>query len=110
MTKIYFNYANIEVIKEDSFTLQQKVDSLSFQLKLKETEAKNNKDELASLKKQNIGLRDEVKRTESEINEKVSAYHALKEQIAYFKNRSHEYDKLKEQNKRLCKTLETYDK
>ncbi|XP_058799686.1 E3 ubiquitin-protein ligase TRAIP-like [Phymastichus coffea] len=109
ITKIYFNFANVEAVKEDSYSLQQKVDNLSFQGKLYEAEIKKNNEELANLKRQNTGLRDEVRRAESEVHRKNSAIYALKEQTEYFKNKSMDYDQLKEQNNRLCKTLETYD-
>ncbi|XP_011502587.1 PREDICTED: E3 ubiquitin-protein ligase TRAIP [Ceratosolen solmsi marchali] len=109
ITRLYFNFSNTEIVKEDSFTLQQKVDTLSFQIKLKETEYKNCSEENVVLKRQNSGLRDEVKKTESEINQKNSVIYALKEQSQYFKRKCQDFEKIQEEKIKLENKLETYE-
>ncbi|KAJ8673761.1 hypothetical protein QAD02_005023 [Eretmocerus hayati] len=109
LTRIYFNIFNTECIKEDSFTLQQKIDSLSFQNKLKETDLKNCREENVILKKQNSGLREEVKKVENELSHKNSVVHALKEQCQHFKELSDDTSGLKRENNHLKRLLETYE-
>ncbi|KAL7298325.1 hypothetical protein TKK_0008671 [Trichogramma kaykai] len=109
VTRIYFNFANTEAVKEDSFTLQQKLDSLSFQVKLKETENKNFKSELHTLKKQNSSLREEVKKRESEVKKQISAIHALKDQTAHFRSQCQDYDNVCREKERLQKKIDTYE-
>lgn len=106
--RLYFNFSNTESVTEDSFTLQQRVDNLLFQVKLKEKEIANFHADNDTLKKLNSGLRREVKRVENEVQQKNSAIHALKEQTIYFKHQSLETDSLKDENARLKARLEKY--
>ena len=110
MTRIYFNFSNTEVIKEDSFTLQQKLDSLSLKVKIKDVELNSYREENATFKKQNIGLREEVKKVESEILKKNSVIHALKAQSSYLKEKSDDHARIERENKELQKKIQTYEK
>lgn len=97
-------------MKEDSFTLQQRIDSLLFQIKLKETEFNNFRTENATLKKQNAGLREEVKKTENEIGHKDSVIHGLKQQALHFKEQCAEYEKVVKEKKMLENKMHLYEK
>lgn len=80
----------------DNSTLQGRIENLQFQILLNEKNIKHYNSKNATLEKQNAGLRQEVRKVESEINQKNSAIYALKEQIKYFKDESHlTYDVLK---------------
>lgn len=110
ITRIYFTASNTDVIKEDSCTLQQKVDSLSFQVELRKKELSNCRDENATLKKQNSGLREEVKKNESIINDKNAAIRGMKEQSQYYKDQIADYNKIKREKVELQQKLDMCEK
>jgi len=94
----------------DNSTLQGRIDSLQFQILLNERNIKHYTSKNAILEKQNAGLRQEVRKVESEISQKNSAIYALKEQINYFKEKYREYDILKEKLSQKEKEVEQFQK
>lgn len=84
---------------------------MKFQILLNEKNIKHYTSKNAILGKQNAGLRQEVRKVESEINQKNSAIYALKEQIKYFKEKYLEYEILKKrlsQSEREVEQLREY--
>ncbi|XP_001599984.1 E3 ubiquitin-protein ligase TRAIP [Nasonia vitripennis] len=109
ITRVYFTSSNADVIKEDSCTLQQKVDSLSFQVELKKKELSNCREENVTLKRQNSGLREEVKKNESIINDKNAVIRAMKEQNQYYQAKFDDYNKIKSEKIELQKKVDLYE-
>ncbi|XP_026298045.1 E3 ubiquitin-protein ligase TRAIP, partial [Apis mellifera] len=106
--RIYFNFANSDAISEDTYSLQDKIDKLNFQLMLKEKDIKHYMEKIETLEKQKKGLKQEVGKTEKEIKEKTSTIYALKEQIKYFKEQNLEIEKIKKELEQLQKNVENY--
>ncbi|XP_047356300.1 E3 ubiquitin-protein ligase TRAIP-like isoform X1 [Vespa velutina] len=104
--RIYFNFSNNDTIVEDTSFLQDKVDKLTFQILLKDKDIKHYTEKNENLEKQNTGLRSEVKKAESEVREKETAIHALKEQIKYFRQQCTEVDIINQEVIRLRKRVE----
>ncbi|XP_072746713.1 uncharacterized protein [Anoplolepis gracilipes] len=98
--RVYFTFPNSEATSDngDSSSLQGRIDSLQFKILLKDKDINYHMSKNATLEKQNAGLRQEVRKVESEINQKNSAIYALKEQITYFKEK---YGKYKDLAQRL---------
>lgn len=99
--RIYFNVANAEGITDDVVTLQHKMDNLDFQIKLKDKDIQIGKDKNKKLKDQNFSLRNEVKELENKQSVSESVMHALKEQVAYFKLKAKESNRLNDEVVRL---------
>jgi len=91
---------------EDATTLQQKVDNMTFQVKLKEKDINNLTETRDKLQNMVVGLRTEVKRVESEVNSKNCVIHALKEQIEFYKVQCQDMDSQKKELERLKKNVE----
>ncbi|KAG7202964.1 hypothetical protein KM043_010101 [Ampulex compressa] len=106
--RIYFNFSNNDTIVEDASSLQDKIDKLNFQLLLKSKDIKQCTEKNETLEKQNAGLRKEVRKVESELNEKNTAIHALKEQAKYFKQQCSEVEGAREEIVRLKKKVDEY--
>ncbi|CAL7944862.1 unnamed protein product [Xylocopa violacea] len=106
--RLYFTFSNNEAVEPQGPALQEKVDSLKFQILLKEKDIQFHSSNNVTLKKQNAGLKQEVRKVESEINQKNAAIHALKEQIKYFKEQSACCDELKRENVRLKSKIEEF--
>ncbi|XP_076758110.1 TRAF interacting protein no poles [Xylocopa sonorina] len=106
--RIYFNFANSDNIIEDTCSLQDKVDKLNFQLVLKEKDVKHYAQKVETLETQNKMLKVEVRKVESELNEKQSGIYALKEQINYFREQNLEVENKKKEIEQLRKRLENY--
>lgn len=104
--RIYFNFSNNETITEDACSLQDRIDKLNFQLLLRDKDIKHYTEKNETLETQNAGLRKEVRKVESELNEKNSAIHALKDQMKYLKNECSEINSLKQEIERLKRRLE----
>lgn len=86
--------------------MQGRIDSLKFQILLNEKNIKHYTSKNAILEKQNAGLRQEVRKVESEINQKT--IYDLKEQIKYFKEKSLQYEKKLSQREREMGRLQVY--
>ncbi|XP_043671899.1 E3 ubiquitin-protein ligase TRAIP-like [Vespula pensylvanica] len=104
--RIYFNFSNNDTIVEDTSSLQDKVDKLTFQILLKDKDIKHYTEKNENLEKQNSGLRSEVKKVESEVREKETAIYALKEQIKFFRQQCSEVDIINKEVIRLRKRVE----
>lgn len=110
MYRVYFTFPNNEVASDNanSSLLQGRVDSLQFQILVKDKNIKYHLSKIATLEKQNAGLRQEVRKVESEINQKNSAIHALNEQITYFKEKYGKYKVLAQKLSQKEKELEQF--
>lgn len=75
--------------------MQERIDSLKFQVLLNEKNIKYYTSKNETLEKQNAGLRQEVRKVESEINKKNSKIYLLKEQIKDLKEKFMEHEILK---------------
>lgn len=104
--RIYFNFSNNDTIKEDATCLQQKLDNLTFQVRLKDKNISNLTESNEKLEKMTTGLRQEVRKIESEMNGKNSAIHALKEQIKFYKQRCLDTESYVRENECLKKRLD----
>ncbi|KAJ9595477.1 hypothetical protein L9F63_013341, partial [Diploptera punctata] len=103
--RIYFNVASNEN-EDDSSVLHNKIDSLKFQLSLKEKDVKNESEENAKLKIQNQGLREEIIKSEKTIQSLKATMASLKDQIRYLKAQNESAEAAIEETKRLRKHLE----
>ncbi|XP_060533668.1 E3 ubiquitin-protein ligase TRAIP-like isoform X2 [Cylas formicarius] len=92
--RIYFNVASCEGINEDPIILQNKLDSLEYQMRLKEKELQNLSEKYGKVKKQNEGLRQEVSNLTQTEKAHNSAVLGLKEQVHFFKKRAKDCEKL----------------
>ncbi|GAB1860601.1 TRAF-interacting protein [Camponotus japonicus] len=108
--RVYFTFPNSETASDnaDSSLLQGRIDSLQFQILVKDKNIKYHLSKIATLEKQNAGLRQEVRKVESEINQKKSAIHALNEQITYFKEKYGKYKVLAQKLSQKEKELEQF--
>ncbi|XP_015126628.1 E3 ubiquitin-protein ligase TRAIP [Diachasma alloeum] len=83
--RLYFNFNANDSIKEDAGALQLRVDSMQFQLDLKDASINENQRKYHEMKKQRDLLRAEVLKCENELTKKDSAIFALKEQAKYLR-------------------------
>ncbi|XP_046603029.1 E3 ubiquitin-protein ligase TRAIP [Neodiprion virginianus] len=104
--RAYFNFSNTDTNREDVGQLHSKIDSLKFEIKLKDLDIKNCGEENAKFKAQNTGLRAEVKKLEVEIEKHRSAIYALKEQAKYLKEKSSDADAAQKEVVRLKACLQ----
>ncbi|XP_011250734.1 E3 ubiquitin-protein ligase TRAIP isoform X2 [Camponotus floridanus] len=106
--RVYFTFPNSETASDnaDNSLLQGRIDSLQFQILVKDKNIKYHLSKIATLEKQNAGLRQEVRKVESEINQKKSTIHALNEQIIYFKEKYEKYKVLAQELSQKEKELE----
>lgn len=110
--KVFFTFSESETASEngDSSSLQGRIESLQFQLLMKESNIKRYTSKNVTLEKQNAGLRQEVRKVESEINQKNATIHILKEQITYFKEKYGKYKVLTQKLSQKEKELEQFQK
>ncbi|KYN39322.1 TRAF-interacting protein [Trachymyrmex septentrionalis] len=95
--KAHFTVSNTDISADnvDNSTLQGRIDSLQFQILLNEKNIKYYTSKNTVLEKQNAGLRQEVRKVESEMRQKNSTIYALKEKINSFQKNYQECDVLK---------------
>ena len=106
--RIYFNFSNNDTIREDTCSLQDKIDKLNFQLLLAEKDVKHYSQKCETLDKQSAELRKEVYKVESELNKKNNIIYAFKEQIKYLKEQNLETETIKQEIEQLRKEIENY--
>ena len=106
--RIYFNFSNNDTIKEDTCSLQDKIDKLNFQVLLAEKDVKHYSQKCETLDKQTAELRKEVYKVESELNKKNNIIYAFKEQIKYLKEQNLETETMKQEIEQLRKKIENY--
>ncbi|KYM86433.1 hypothetical protein ALC53_04133 [Atta colombica] len=110
--KAHFTVSNTESIADnvDNSTLQGRIDSLQFQILLNEKNIKYYTSKNIVLEKQNAGLRQEVRKVESEMRQKNSTIYALKEKINSFQQNYQECDILKRKLSQKEREVEQFQK
>ncbi|KAG8239442.1 hypothetical protein J437_LFUL017435 [Ladona fulva] len=106
--RVYFNVANIDGA-DDPSSLQNKIDNIKFQVKLKEIDIKNLKEANSDLTSKNKALRGEVRDVEEKLATANSAILSLKGQIRNLKVQNQRIEELKEENKALQGQLSTLE-
>ncbi|XP_076666534.1 TRAF interacting protein no poles isoform X2 [Andrena cerasifolii] len=106
--RIYFNFSNNDSLKEDTCSLQDKIDKLNFQLLLASKDVKQYSQKCETLDKQTAELRKEVFKVESELNKKNNIIYAFKEQIKYLKEQNLETETMKQEIEQLRKKIDNY--
>ncbi|XP_071575097.1 E3 ubiquitin-protein ligase TRAIP-like [Temnothorax nylanderi] len=104
--RIYFNFSNSDSTAEDAASLQNRIDSLTFQLKLRDENLNKLTEANGKLETQTAGLRQEVRNVESEMKGKNSAILALKEQIKFYKQQCSDANNYRKENEHLKKNLQ----
>lgn len=97
--RLYFTFSNNERIEPQTSTLQQRLDNLKFKILLKEKDIQHYASKSLTLEKQNVGLKQEVRKVESEINKQKCVIYELKEHTKY-------HDDLKKELAQLKHTVE----
>lgn len=103
--RLYFNFSNSDIITADSCILQDKVDKLSFELSLKEKDAKQLSIKCETLETETMNLKKELAKVDKE---KGSIISMLKQQVVSLKERALAADCMEEENKKLKGRMETY--
>ena len=93
--RLYFTFSNNERIDSQTSTLQERIDNLKFKILLKEKDIQHYTSKNVTLEKQNVGLRQEVRKVESEIRKQNCVIYELKEHTKYHDNLKKELDQLK---------------
>jgi TRAF-interacting protein len=88
--------------------LERQINNLKFQILLKEKDINYYASKSVILEKQNSGLRQEVRKVESEIKQKDSVIHDLKEQMSCLKKKRLDYEILKKKLSQKEKELQQY--
>ncbi|XP_063850484.1 E3 ubiquitin-protein ligase TRAIP-like [Scylla paramamosain] len=96
LIKLFFETSDSE-IETDPDTLQQQIDNLKFQLKLKEQEVKKHKEDAGNSKAQAVALREEFRARETIIVDKETTIRALKTQLLYVDSVVDKSKKMKEE-------------
>ncbi|XP_043471837.1 E3 ubiquitin-protein ligase TRAIP [Leptopilina heterotoma] len=104
--RLYFNFSNNDSIVEDSTTLQSRVESLEFQLLIKEKDIKHYASKAENADKQVGGLRKEICKLENEIAKKNSVNFALNEQLILHRENSRIIEEQKRELERLRRHVE----
>lgn len=107
---MYFNVSNNQNEDEEAGSLQNKLDTLSFDVRLKGVEIKKLEESNNTLKNQTHGLKEEVKKLEDKLSTQSSTTAALKQQVKFFQAESKDVIKSKNEAKRLKNQLETLQK
>ncbi|XP_069681479.1 E3 ubiquitin-protein ligase TRAIP-like [Periplaneta americana] len=100
--RLYFNVATCEP-EEDASLLRNKIDSLTFQIRLKDQDIKNVSEENKKLNTQNSGLRDEIKSQEKDIRTLKSTLSAQREQIKHLQTQTKAIEDAQDEARRLRK-------
>jgi len=107
--RIYFSFGNDKAIQEFlDLPLERQINNLKFQILLKEKDINYYASKSVILEKQNSGLRQEVRKVESEIKQKDSVIHDLKEQMLRLKKKRLDYEILKKKLSQKEKELQQY--
>ncbi|XP_071534937.1 E3 ubiquitin-protein ligase TRAIP-like [Panulirus ornatus] len=101
LVKLYFDTSGADATQLDPDTLQQQIDNLKFQIRLKEQEIRTLKESTATLTKQNRALKEEYKTVESQVKVKETTNLALKTQLQFMDRITKEAQKAKEEAKSL---------
>lgn len=79
-------------------------------MKLREQELIKAKEEKAVLVKHNLGLKDQIRKNEKDLNNDKSVIHALKDQIDYFKEKAQKVDMAQARVDKLEALIQNYHK
>ncbi|XP_064082884.1 E3 ubiquitin-protein ligase TRAIP-like [Macrobrachium nipponense] len=96
LVKLYFDSGDDDNAVEDPDTLQHMIQSLKFQIRLKDTEISKFKESNSQLNKQNKGLREECKTIMKQLGDKESTNLALKSQLKFMEQYKGEAEKAKQ--------------
>lgn len=99
VVRLYFDTSQADQSQADPDTLQNLNESLKFQVRLKEQESINTKEENVDLTKKNKGLKAECKALEGQVRAKDTTLSALKTQLKMLSAISAEAKKAKEELK-----------
>ena len=113
LRRVYFNEAMDATLSQDSegsdsSALQNKIDSLVFDLRMANTEKKKLKEEKDSLAAQKVALRDEVRKAETQRNSEREEKQCLKTQMRYMEADRVKAKKAKEEADELRERLDLY--
>lgn len=92
--RVFFNIVNVEGVANDPVTLQNELDSVKLQLRLKDNFVKTSEDELKSLKKEIATIKQQNKELKEENVKSQSGLSSLKEQMNFYKGRLKHVEKL----------------
>ncbi|XP_028157977.1 E3 ubiquitin-protein ligase TRAIP [Ostrinia furnacalis] len=106
MFRIYPTISN-ESSGEDVTTLQSRLDDAQLQLRQQKASAKDKEDKLAAITTELKKNEELLKNLEKKLVTRESAISALKEQLDYVKIQNKETNRLKEENERLNKNMQT---
>ncbi|XP_043257964.1 E3 ubiquitin-protein ligase TRAIP-like [Colletes gigas] len=81
--RLYFTFSNNEPVEPQTCTSKERIDTLKFKILLKEKDIQYFASKTVTLEKQNAGLKQEVRKVESEISKKNSLIHELREEMKY---------------------------
>ncbi|XP_076664919.1 E3 ubiquitin-protein ligase trul-1 isoform X2 [Andrena cerasifolii] len=104
--RLYFTFSNNERVEPHTSTLQERIDNLKFKILLKEKDIQHSRSKNLTLEKQNVGLRQEVRKVETEIGKQNCVIHELREHTKYHDNLKKELDQLKHRVEKM-KPIET---
>jgi len=93
---------------EDAGALQNKIDSLKFELRMANTDKRKLSEERDSLAAKNLALKEDAVRSERTKNEAREETANLKTQMRYMQAEKHAYKKAKEESAELREQLELY--
>lgn len=96
LVKLYFDSGGDESVIEDPDTLQHMINSMKFQVRLKDGEISKVKESNSKLNKQNKGLREECKTIMKQLGDKESTNLALKSQLKFMEQYKAEAEKAKQ--------------
>ncbi|XP_042232532.1 E3 ubiquitin-protein ligase TRAIP-like [Homarus americanus] len=101
LVKLFFDSCGVDTSQVDPATLQQQIDGLKFQIRLKEQETKNLNESNEKLTTQQRAIREEYKTIESQLHTKETTILALKTQLKFMDRITKEAQKAKEEAKNL---------
>ncbi|XP_063235229.1 E3 ubiquitin-protein ligase TRAIP-like isoform X2 [Bacillus rossius redtenbacheri] len=102
--RVFFNVMNDG--KEDAGSLRNQIENLKFAVQMKELEVKNAADEVKTLKKRNVKLRNEFQNFEQKVSVLELLTVSLKEQIKHLKGQVKAGEDAKEEARQLRNKLE----
>uniref|UniRef100_A0A6A7G6R0 E3 ubiquitin-protein ligase TRAIP-like n=1 Tax=Hirondellea gigas TaxID=1518452 RepID=A0A6A7G6R0_9CRUS len=109
LTRLYFDESITETEQEDPDVLKSHLDSAKFQIKLKEQELYNIKEDFQKMKKVNEGLRDEVKKMIDQEKTQVMLINSLESQLQFLSSLKDKSKKMKEERDRAVTKLRSME-
>ncbi|XP_053976381.1 E3 ubiquitin-protein ligase TRAIP-like [Hylaeus volcanicus] len=81
--RLYFTFSNNEPAEPQTCSTKERIDTLKFKILLKEKDIQYYTSKTITLEKQNAGLKQEVRKVESEISKQNSIIYELREEMKY---------------------------